>query len=122
MATGIFKGPKGALIFMGGTMLCVMMLVGTEDTGGALVMATEEINRDPPMRDAGQLPPPTPTRPVINRPRQQVFDDTVFANDEELIDDTSGFDPTPDDPTAFDSGPSPSDVTVVESYGYIEQR
>ncbi|XUU61689.1 hypothetical protein ACRAQ6_05305 [Erythrobacter sp. HA6-11] len=143
MAAGIFKGPKGALIFMGATMASVVLLVGTEEDGGALVAATDGISGNTsgdqipaPARDVGRLPQPA-ARPA-RQPSESVFgDNTFFTNEEELIDDTNGFDPTPDNPQPFDTQPSdaqvfeqqtfdsqpPSgDVTVVESYGRTEIR
>ncbi|NVE95088.1 hypothetical protein HUO12_09280 [Altererythrobacter sp. JGD-16] len=126
---------------MGATMASVVLLVGTEEDGGALVAATDEISRNTsgdqiPARDVGRLPQPA-ARPA-RQPSEPVFgDNTFFTDEEELIDDTTGFDPTPDDPQPFDTQPSdaqvfeqqtfdsqpPSgDVTVVESYGQTEIR
>ena len=137
MATGIFKGPKGALIFVGVTMASVALLVGTEEDSGALVAAADELSRNSsadniPARDASRLPQPAP-RPARRRPPASTQDDSaLFASDEELIDDASGFDPSPDLPQPFDTGPSDAqafdtraasgDVTVIESYGPVEIR
>ncbi len=118
MASGIFKGPRGALIFVGVTLGSVALLVGTEDDGGALVVATDELGSDEPSlsdRNAGRLSSPPPARPS-RRPSTATSDDTLFASDEELIDDASGVDPTPEYVAPFDSTQPAQDVTVVETY------
>lgn len=123
MATGIFKGPKGALIFMGMTLGSVILLVGTEEDEGALIMAADELGRenaDSDGRDASRLQPPPPPRPV-RRPEPIEDDSAFFAAEEELLDDTSGFDPSPDPIVPFDNSAADSGATIVESYAEIEQ-
>ncbi|WP_394730532.1 hypothetical protein [Altererythrobacter sp. GH1-8] len=123
MATGIFKGPKGALMFMGMTLGSVVLLVGTEEDEGALVMAADELGRetaDSGSRDASRLPVPPPPRP-IRRPESTEDDSAFFAEEEELLDDTSGFDPSPEPIVPFDNPAADSGATIVESYGEIEQ-
>ena len=132
MATGIFKGPKGALIFMGVTMLSVALLVGTEDDEGALVAAADELGRDSSgyePEDAGRrLQSPAPRSPApARRFAAPTPDSTIFASDEELLDDASGFDPNPEPlpqlqpEPQFDSSPMSGEGVVVETYEQIEE-
>lgn len=112
MAKGLFASPKKAMLFVGMTMFSVLMLVGTEDDEGALIQAASGI-QDP---EAGlEVPPPRDLAGAIpeRRSTPDVFSDSGFASDEELIDDAAGFDPTPEptDPISLD--PSEGDVYVL---------
>ncbi len=103
MAKGIFSSSKGALIFAGSTLLGVALLIGSDDREGALVVAAEEIGRQtgassPEDRFAAQ--PDTASAQVSQPRRQAVVQEPEafeFTPDEELIDDTQGFDPVPID-------------------------
>lgn len=120
MATGIFKGPKGALMFMGATLLSVAMLVGTEEDEGALVVAADGLGRDSDPYDAPEFGPPV-SRSLPAQPVPEPFDDSPsYDDDSMLIDDAAGFDPTPESQQPFDSGGPSGDVVVVETYEQIQ--
>jgi hypothetical protein len=109
MSKGLFQSPKKALLFVGMTLFSVAMLVGTEDEEGALVQAAASVesstNPSYPGDEfrADTLPEPR-SRNLI-----QESEPVTWADDDELIDDTSGFDPTPEE---FD--PSDGDMYVLE--------
>ena len=124
----MFKGPKGALIFAGSIMFSVAILVGSEDDEGALVTAADEIGRD---RDAFDRMIENGNQPArsartVRRPQrqpQQTIDDSASFDDElDLIDDTAGFDPTPDIEPPFDTSGNSNEVVIVESYGQIQSN
>lgn len=127
MAGGIFKSSKSALVFMGMTLGSVALLVGTEEDSGALVIAADEISRDTSgFRDtpADRFASPPSSRPAPRRALRRDAapqEETFFASDEDLIDDTVGFDPTPEPIVPFDDTVGYNQATVVESYGQIEQ-
>lgn len=120
MASGMFKGPKGALIFMGMTLLSVIILVGTEDDEGALVTAADELSQDREQFEAAT----SNQAPETNRelpPARSVPGPTIemdeFVAEDEFIDDTTGFDPSPIIEAPFDNGQPSSDVVIVDNYG-----
>ncbi len=101
MAKNIFQSPKGALIFVGSTMLGAALLVGSEDQEGALVVATSELERQ---REIAEMQNEFGDDSIVSQAQQNVRRRPVeeqpsfeFSSDEELIDDTRGFDPTPAD-------------------------
>jgi len=108
MAGNLFKSPKRAMVFVGMTMFSVAMLVGSEDNEGALVAAANDIQRGAA----------TPDNHASARPRdeggreERSFGEDIprpiardFAAEEDLIDDASGFDPTPNFDEEFDNSP-----------------
>ena len=99
MAKSMFQSYKGALIFAGSTLMGVALLVGSEDKEGALVVAASELERQRELADKQNdfAPSATPAgnRPSREREPEQPSESFGFTPDEELIDDTRGFDPTP---------------------------
>jgi len=90
----MFKNSKGALFFVALTLLGVATLVGTEDNEGALLKAAANIEQQ---------------RNMMNEDRRVVRGNSApigfassngqtreFTADEDLIDDATGFDPTPE--------------------------
>jgi hypothetical protein len=80
----LFKNRFYALVFVAITLFSVRILVGTDNERGALEKATEQFTADKPVAAA------TPERA---RPASQPVA-TIFASDEELIDDAEGLDPS----------------------------
>ncbi|MDX1703639.1 hypothetical protein [Altererythrobacter ishigakiensis] len=109
MSKSIFQDPKKAGLFVGATMVVVMLLVGSEDHEGALVQAaaTVESTTSATPSDGEFRPNPSPERP--SQQIEQQAEPVTWAEDEDLVDDTSGIDPTPEE---FD--PSEGDVYYVE--------
>jgi len=105
MAKNMFQSPKGALIFVGSTLLGAALLVGSEDQEGALVVATSELERQRQITEmqndfggpGASNPSASQTREAVQRQSAQEPLSFEFSSDEELIDDTRGFDPTPHD-------------------------
>ncbi|MFZ9395440.1 MAG: hypothetical protein ACO25F_05180 [Erythrobacter sp.] len=113
MSKGLFQNPKKALLFAGLTLFSVAMLVGSEDDEGALVQAAATLQQTDG-RIGGELPPDF-SGPA---PRQGEFApdepaDVAMADDDALIDDTAGFDPTPPDDTPDESDPADGDSYIV---------
>ena len=84
-------------MLVGGIMLATVVLVGSEDQKGALVHATSSVE------DAADVAEPEDAFRADSRAEQstQPIDDEVedvsWAEDDDLVDDTSGFDPTPEE-------------------------
>lgn len=114
MAKGLFESPKKALLFVGMTVLSVVMLVGTEDEQGALVKAASTI--DSPEVDYSdgveRFGPP----PSQQAQAETDIDMSSFGSDEDLIDTAEGFDPTPDEiePYEPETDLGASDAFVIE--------
>lgn len=113
MAGNLFQSPKRAAIFVGMTMFSVAMLVGSEDNEGALVAAANGIQQE----GAGPSNIPEVHPRDEGSREERAFDedlarpiDDAFASEEELIDDASGFDPTPELDEAFDTAPALSEA------------
>ncbi|MDG2004926.1 MAG: hypothetical protein P8J20_16505 [Novosphingobium sp.] len=79
----LFNNRIGALAFVAFILLGVRILVGTDNDRGALEQATERFVPEQQVAQPQQRARPAP-KPVI----------TEFTSDEDLIDDTSGFDPS----------------------------
>lgn len=116
MAKGLFASPKKALLFAGMTVFTVVMLVGTKDDKGALTLATSGVDQtDARLATQRELE-------KIERQRRdsgwEGSDMSAFAADEELIDTTEGFDPTPEDVIPYEPetnlGASDAQVVRVE--------
>jgi len=105
MAKSMFQSPKGALIFVGTTMLGAALLVGSEDQEGALVVAASELERQRQITEmqndfggpGGGNPSAAQAGQNVQRSPVQEPLSFEFSSDTELIDDTRGFDPTPPD-------------------------
>ena len=94
---------------VGATMFGVVVLVGSEDQEGALVQAAASVENNAAQAPARQRFNATPQ--PIRRVQQtnEAFAADGWAEDSDLIDDTSGFDPTPE---SFD--PSDGDIYLLE--------
>lgn len=102
MANGILASSRGALIFAGGVIACALIAavsLGSNftpkpadeavETSGAGSQANSEIDDSETQSSEA---------PQVSQASENVFGDFEgFADDGELIDDTAGFDPTPDD-------------------------
>src|SRR3546814_6886709 len=87
----MFRNAKGALLFAAMTMLGVAMLIGSEDSEGALIRAAEELERQKAQaEDAapgdGDLPP---AEGFASADEVQLD----FSSDAELVDSAQGLDP-----------------------------
>jgi len=116
MAKGLFASPKKALLFAGMTVFAVVMLVGTKDDKGALTLATSGVDQT----DA-RLATQRELEKVERQRRDSGWEGSgmsAFAADEELIDTTEGFDPTPEDVIPYEPetnlGASDAQVVRVE--------
>nr|WP_298899403.1 hypothetical protein [uncultured Altererythrobacter sp.] len=96
MSKSIFQSPKKALMMVGATMFGAVILVGSEDREGALVHAAASVENNAAKAPARQEfnPNPQPIRQV--QQSDEVIEVDGWAEDTDLIDDTSGFDPTPE--------------------------
>ena len=110
MSKSIFQSPKKAGLFVGGTMAVVMLLVGSEDTEGALVHAAASIESSTTTDRQQDSFVPTAQRQAP-QPQQFAEQNEVveWADEDFLIDEASGFDPTPEE---FD--PDEGDVYLTE--------
>jgi len=104
MAKNMFQSPKGALIFVGSTLLGAALLVGSEDQKAlwwSLLANWSGSARSQMQNDFGgpgaSNPSASQTREAVQRQSAQEPLSFEFSSDEELIDDTRGFDPTPHD-------------------------
>jgi len=109
MSKSIFQSPKKALMMVGATMLGVVILVGSEDQEGALAQAAASVESNAAQSPARQQfnANPQPIRRV--QQAAETYEVEGWAEDSELIDDTSGFDPTPE---AFD--PADGDLYLIQ--------
>lgn len=85
-------------------MAVVMLLIGSEDQEGALIQAAASVEgrsvQSVPRDEYRSNPAPArQVQRVVTEPEQ-----VIWADDSELIDDTSGFDPTPAEDAFFDEG------------------
>lgn len=96
----LFKNRLAAVGFVVLTTISAASLVGTEEKAGLIEKTAQEIEQQKAEFEAemGQMqipkntaPPPSPAEPSIAR------EPVEFTDDEELIDQTEGFDPTPVD-------------------------
>lgn len=90
----MFRNAKGALLFAAMTMLGVALLIGSEDSEGALIRAAEELERQKAQAedaDSGDrdLSPAQGFAPAD----EAQFE---FSSDEDLIDSAQGLDTAPD--------------------------
>lgn len=117
----LFKNPKAALAYVGVTMFSVWLFVGTEDDPGSLQQTIETFNGARSAdrvegRRFGEGFTESLDGTELDPAGQSESEVTVrFASDEELIDDASGFDPTPptEPPLSSEQGNlSPDDSTV----------
>ncbi len=92
-------------------MLAVVVLVGSEDQEGALVHAAASVEGTADGSQPGNdfRPVSQPASPRQVQQASQNVDAVGWADDADLIDDTSGFDPTPDE---FD--PADGDMYILE--------
>lgn len=111
----MFKNSKAALLFVGMTLLSVIILVGWEDNEGALLKAASDIEKQRSMMNAELDGPNAETGVAGFAPRDPRLQ--TFTPDEELIDQASGYDPTPKSDTR--AAPSEPRITVVESSAEI---
>lgn len=90
----MFKNSKGALLFVGMTLFGAAMLIGSEDNEGALLKAAADIEKQREAMNAD--------REIANRDSTpQGFAsanpaELKFTPDADLIDDATGYDPTPE--------------------------
>lgn len=116
MSKSLFQSPKKALLFAALTVVSVVMLVGTEEEEGALIEAAATL-KDGSRGAAGDQPDrfgqPAPARRT-SRGEPDDFAESGFTSDDELIDDTSGFDPTPFDTESVDMDPAEGDMYIIE--------
>lgn len=114
MFANLFKNPKAALAYVGITLGSVVLFVGTEEEPGSLQQTVKTLGGDEAgtgsgaKRNFGE----SQRSDVIgapSRPRKSEEEATEFVPDEDLIDDVSGFDPTPTDITrGFNPNPNQS--------------
>ena len=116
MANGFLGGSKGALIFAGGVVACAALVAST--------MGSQFI----PKSDGDYLSEREANQPDVEGPKaaatpaaqQAAASDNVFgdfggfATDDDLIDDTRGFDPTPGLETAIISNSDNDNGFAVE--------
>ena len=101
----MFKNRWLAIVFVAMTVIGALNLVGGED--GVLVQASGDLESRRAASDASRF---APQPGYVPDPQQQqesaIFEEDGydFSDDEELVDDAMGFDPSPDiDPGPVDS-------------------
>lgn len=92
----MFKSRWGALFFVCATAFGAANLIGGEDDQGVLLSTADELSdaRKELGKRKQELSEPD-ERPVLDAGNGEEFT-SGFAPDEDLIDDTRGFDPVPD--------------------------
>ena len=86
----LFKNRFNALVFVAMILFSVPLLVGTDGERGAIETATERFGGEPstnPLVQAQAQPSPRVVPPQA---------EVTFTPDEELVDETEGFDPSGD--------------------------
>ena len=107
MSKGLFQSPKKALLFVGATMLSVVVLIGPEGEEGALVQAADRLDQ---VNSSEFAPQPVTPRPIQSQSAPQFQEDELdWLSDDDLIDDTAGFDPTP-----IETDPAEGDVYIIQ--------
>ena len=116
----LFSNPKAALLFVIGTVLSTMLLIGSEDQEGLLSQAVGDVaeQREGFKRDIAELDQlgangdRGPRVRVSDEPENQNWDefnsDPIEASpmsDDSLIDPASGFEPSPDMPSPMEPSP-----------------
>ena len=98
----MFRNRWFALLFVAVTAAGAASLVGTEDDGGTIADATDQITQQRAQfeRDAAEIAAPSKPEPATEADPllEQSYDDDVvieFTSDEDLVLDPSGVDPTP---------------------------
>lgn len=112
MAIAILANVKGALIFAGGVTISAALIAGS--LGSQFTPQARdgyEAEEDAPAQRErlSQANRPAVARNTNSTTDQEFFGDfSGFAEDSDLIDDTSGFDPTPQEDTSVLLEPAPS--------------
>ncbi|MEM6856851.1 MAG: hypothetical protein AAF559_03195 [Pseudomonadota bacterium] len=112
MAIALLTNVKGALIFAGGVTISAVLIAGS--MGSQFTPQARdryEAQEDAPEQRERLSKPDrrAVARDANNTTDQEFFGDfSGFADDTELIDDTSGFDPTPQKDTSVVLEPAPS--------------
>lgn len=110
MAGNLFRNPKRALLFVGMTLFSVAMLVGSEGNDGALVRAATNLQREDAAPHEFEGRPQQDDLSAYDEDRGRSIDH-AFTSDEELIDDTQGFDPAPELEEPFDASSASMEET-----------
>lgn len=106
----MFRNRLGALLFVGGTAVAAAALIGGEQDEGMLLSAAEEIKQQ---RAAMAGTMTADTLPAFEIPTSEVVE---FTPDEALIDEATGYDPTPlEDGVALETEVVPQDEVVIVS-------
>lgn len=135
----MFQNRVAAIAIVVLTLAGVASLVGTEDNEGALATATQAL-AEKAAASAGTsdryasapAPATAASQPAAAPPPSPASYPTEFADDESLIDDAQGFDPSPfvEDPSAGEvvalvegddaSAPSPDRVPATQPIDSVE--
>lgn len=119
----MFQSYKGSLLFAGSTLLGVALLVGSEDREGALVVAASELERQSELVEQqnafSNSEKPSANRSERRSAQMQPSEMSGFTPDEELIDDTQGFDPTPPDNGYGGYDPTWGEARIVDRQSEI---
>jgi hypothetical protein len=114
-------------MFVGATLLGAAILVGSEDRQGALIVAADELERQKELGGQSEsfATPPgfaddtdrvSESRP--QRPAEEI-ESFEFTPDEELIDDTQGFDPVPIDNGFGGNQAYPGEPQIIDQQSEI---
>lgn len=90
----MFKSSKGALLFVVVTLLGAAALIGTEDNEGALLKAAANIEKQREAMKTDRRITQSSSAPIGFASTNS--GEYEFASDDELIDNATGFDPTPE--------------------------
>lgn len=111
----MFKSSKGAILFVVVTIFGAAMLIGSENNEGALIKAAADIEKQREMINAERSFARSENAPVgFASGNTQPLE---FTPDEDLIDDATGFDPTPEPQLPLVS--AEPQVSLVESRAEI---
>lgn len=98
MRNQVSNSSKGALLFVAVTLVGVAVLIGTEENEGALLQAAADIERQGKVINSDKKSGQTAARQQPKRETNAGHDvgTLEFAAEDDLVDDATGFDPTPE--------------------------
>jgi hypothetical protein len=111
---------KGTLIFGGITLAVALFFVGPEGNEGIAGEAAEGLTQDELIGSPGA----SGRSEIVAAPRAEQVDDSavVWADDEEMIDDAQGFDPSPYSPDDSDGDTAPGSGSLGDDGEPVEVR
>ncbi|MGB3738458.1 MAG: hypothetical protein WA948_03805 [Pontixanthobacter sp.] len=117
MYTFLFRNRYGALAFVGLTLIGAASLVGTQEDEGLITQTAATIEQQrADFEDAAKAAEASRTPATQPEPEPSIGDYAPaipIADDEDLIDDAEGIDPTPIDPSDGEAIAKDGDVVII---------